>query len=121
MTASSIAMAQPIVRAPSKRLRKIKATLIFMAPLIVLLLLWELAVVLGLMDIKVLPAPHMIVTRGFELLQQSTNYVLLSHIGYSLMRALIAFVFAVTFFSTASTFKFNVSVYISVNTGMPPL
>ena len=95
MTASSMTMAQPIVRAPSKRLRKIKATLIFMAPLIVLLLLWELAVVLGLMDIKVLPAPHMIVTRGFELLQQSTNYVLLSHIGYSLMRALIAFIFAV--------------------------
>lgn len=95
MTASSMTMAQPIVRAPSKRLRKIKATLIFMTPIFVLLLLWELAVVLGLMDIKVLPAPHMIVTRGMELLQQSTNYVLLSHIGYSLMRALIAFVFAV--------------------------
>jgi NitT/TauT family transport system permease protein len=47
------------------------------------------------MDIKVLPAPHMIVARGLELLQQSSNYVLLSHIGYSLMRALIAFIFAV--------------------------
>jgi NitT/TauT family transport system permease protein len=66
-----------------------------MTPIFVLLLLWELAVVLGLMDIKVLPAPHMIVARGLELLQQSSNYVLLSHIGYSLMRALIAFVFAV--------------------------
>ena len=95
MSVSAMAMAQPIVRPPSRRLRKIKATLIFMTPIFFLLLLWELAVVLELMDIKVLPAPHMIVARGLELLQQSTNYVLLSHIGYSLMRALIAFVFAV--------------------------
>ncbi len=95
MSVSAIAMAQPVARPPSRRLRKIKATLIFMTPIFVLLLLWELAVVLGLMDIKVLPAPHMIVTRGLELLQQSSNYVLLSHIGYSLMRALIAFIFAV--------------------------
>jgi len=95
MSVSSMAMAQPIARPPSKRLRKIKATLIFMTPIFVLLLLWELAVVLELMDIKVLPAPHMIVARGLQLLQQSTDYVLLSHIGYSLMRALIAFVFAV--------------------------
>ncbi len=95
MSVSAMAMAQPVVRPPSRRLRKIKATLIFMTPIFVLLLLWELAVVLGLMDIKVLPAPHMIVARGLELLQQSSNYVLLSHIGYSLMRALIAFIFAV--------------------------
>jgi NitT/TauT family transport system permease protein len=95
MSVSAIAMARPVARPPSRRLRKIKATLIFMTPIFVLLLLWELAVVLGLMDIKVLPAPHMIVARGLELLQQSSNYVLLSHIGYSLMRALIAFVFAV--------------------------
>lgn len=95
MSVSAMAMAQPIVRPPSRRLRKIKATLIFMTPIFFLLLLWELAVVLELMDIKVLPAPHMIVARGLELLQQSANYVLLSHIGYSLMRALIAFVFAV--------------------------
>lgn len=94
MVSSSIALQQPERTKPGKSLKRIKATALFVSPILLLLLFWEAAVELGFMDIQVLPAPHMIVMRGMQLLDGSNDFVLLSHIGYSIVRALVAFVLA---------------------------
>jgi NitT/TauT family transport system permease protein len=63
-------------------------------PILFLLALWELAEFTGMLDMKVMPAPHQIVERAVDLLSSTNNYVLLSHAGQSLLRALTAFFLA---------------------------
>lgn len=70
----------------------------FLAPIVALLLIWEVAIGMGLAKSSILPAPSSILARALELLgagggEQSA--VLLVHIGASLKRALLAFLFAV--------------------------
>jgi ABC-type nitrate/sulfonate/bicarbonate transport system permease component len=91
----SVAEKRSNVTSLSKRLKRFKEVLIYMTPIFLVLLLWELFVALGSLDMKLLPAPHMIVKRGIELIDGSTNYILLSHIAYSLARAIVAFIFAI--------------------------
>lgn len=68
----------------------------FLLPILGLLLVWETAVRLGLADATILPAPTMIVQRGWALLDISHpgQSILLVHIAVSLWRALAAFVLA---------------------------
>lgn len=76
-------------------LKKLKAGLAFASPVLFFVLLWEAAVLLALLDAKLLPAPHAIMMRGIELLSEPSGHVLLSHTGYSLLRAFAAFCLAV--------------------------
>ena len=68
----------------------------FLLPILGLLLVWETAVRLGLADATILPAPTMIVQRGWALLDISHpgQSILLVQIAVSLWRALAAFVLA---------------------------
>lgn len=93
MTSSTITLASDAP--PRLGMKKLKSSLIYSAPILFLIALWELTVMLGLLDAKLLPAPHQIVQRGVELLSSSSSHVLLSHTWYSLLRALAAFVMAV--------------------------
>lgn len=89
----TIRTAAPVI--PCRSRRQLAATLIFMAPLVLLLMLWEILSVTGVLDHQILPAPHMIVARAISLMSAANNYVLLSHVGYSIFRAIIAFLLAV--------------------------
>lgn len=93
MTSSTITLASDAP--PRLGMKKLKSSLIYSAPILFLIALWELTVMLGLLDAKLLPAPHQIVQRGVELLSSSSSHVLLAHTWYSLLRALAAFVMAV--------------------------
>lgn len=66
----------------------------FAAPVVAVLLLWEIAAIVGGLNVKVLPAPHHIVARAWELLGGDQQHVLWDHIGFSLVRALSAFFIA---------------------------
>lgn len=89
----TIRTAAPVM--PCRSRRHLAATLIFMAPLVLLLMVWEILSVTGVLDHQILPAPHMIVARAINLMSAANNYVLLSHVGYSIFRAIIAFLLAV--------------------------
>lgn len=93
-TRSTVALPALTLSPRRKRLRRIKETLIYSMPIMFLLALWELAVLTGMLDMKLLPAPHQIVHRALDLLSSTNNYVLLSHTGQSLFRALTAFMLA---------------------------
>jgi len=93
-TRSTVALTDLAQSLRRKRLRRIKETLIYSMPILFLLALWELAEFTGMLDMKVMPAPHQIVERAVELLSSTNNYVLLSHTGQSLLRALTAFLLA---------------------------
>lgn len=95
MTSSTIALPGDAPPARGKTLKKLKGALIFSAPILFLLALWELSVLFGMMDARLLPAPHRIVQRATELLTSTSSHVLLAHTWYSLLRALAAFVMAV--------------------------
>jgi NitT/TauT family transport system permease protein len=94
MTSSTITLASAAPPRRGKAMKKLKSALIYSAPILFLVALWELSVVLGLLDAKLLPPPHQIVQRGVELLSSSNGHVLLSHTWYSLLRAFAAFVMA---------------------------
>jgi NitT/TauT family transport system permease protein len=94
VSSSSLVTPELIARPPRRVKSHFRATLVYMAPLIALLMLWELISVTGLVDSRMLPAPHAIVVRGIELLSGDNNYILLDHAGHSIFRALIAFVLA---------------------------
>lgn len=81
-------------KSASRRRRRVVSGLIFMAPLVALLCLWEFLAATGVTDNSMLPAPHLIVARAFSLLSADSGYILLSHTGYSIARALVAFVIA---------------------------
>ncbi len=68
----------------------------FLLPILGLLAVWEIAVRSGLADSTILPAPTMIVARGWTLLDASDpgQSILLVHIAVSLWRALASFVLA---------------------------
>ena len=82
-------------RRPRRLGRRVAAALAYAAPVLVLLLLWEVAVLAGWMDGRLLPAPHAIAVRAAQLLSQDSERVLLTHIGLSFLRAFAAFVLAV--------------------------
>ena len=96
----SIGMALPAAtaaEAPARKRRQSRRlvdALIFAAPIVALLLLWELLALAGVIDNRILPAPHLIAARAFELMSSESRYVLLVHVGYSIVRALVAFVVA---------------------------
>lgn len=77
-----------------KAFKRLKSALGFAAPVFAVILLWEAAVVLGLLDAKLVPAPHQVVERALELLSAANGQVLLTHTGYSMLRAFAAFVLA---------------------------
>lgn len=95
MTSPTIAFPAASTRPRGKTMKKLKASLIFAAPILFLIGFWELAILLGAMDNRLLPAPHQIVQRAVELISSSKGHVLLLHTWYSLLRALAAFVLAV--------------------------
>jgi NitT/TauT family transport system permease protein len=76
-------------------LRKLEQGAAFMAPILVVLLLWEWAARAGLTGSHILPAPTAIVARGMALLSGADHHVLLVHTWHSLLRASAAFVLAV--------------------------
>lgn len=77
-----------------KALKRVKSALGFGAPVFAVVLLWEAAVLLGALDAKLVPAPHQVIDRAQELLFASHGQVLLTHTGYSMMRAFVAFILA---------------------------
>lgn len=77
-----------------KAFKRVKSALGFAAPVFAVILLWEAAVLLGLLDAKLVPAPHQVVERALELLSAANGQVLLTHTGYSMLRAFAAFVIA---------------------------
>jgi NitT/TauT family transport system permease protein len=77
-----------------KAFKRFKSAIAFGLPVFAVVLLWEAAVLLGVLDAKLLPAPHRVIERAFELLSDSSGRVLLAHTGYSLLRAFAAFIAA---------------------------
>lgn len=77
-----------------KAFKRLKSALGFGAPVFAVVLLWEAAVLLGALDAKLVPAPHQVIDRAQELLFASHGQVLLTHTGYSMMRAFVAFILA---------------------------
>ncbi|MGB0083890.1 MAG: ABC transporter permease [Rhodomicrobiaceae bacterium] len=76
---------------------KAGAAIKFMLPLVILVLLWELAVRSGLARASVLPAPSTIVARAWQLVDPADplHGPLIAHILTSLYRAVSAFVLGV--------------------------
>lgn len=66
----------------------------FLAPIVAMLLVWEFCVRTGLANAAILPSPSMILVRGAELLgfSHADHSPLISHILYSLVRAMSAFI-----------------------------
>ncbi|MDE2369266.1 MAG: ABC transporter permease [Burkholderiales bacterium] len=94
MDCSSIKLEPPARQRAGWIPKRLQSGLAYIAPNLALLLIWEAVVRFGLLDLKVLPAPHTIVVRGLELMGASNNHVLVSHMAHSLLRALVAFVLA---------------------------
>lgn len=69
----------------------------FLLPVAALLLVWEVAVRVGLAESNILPPPSMVLARAIQLLDVTdpAGGMLLTHIATSLYRALTAFVLAV--------------------------
>lgn len=95
MPSTTIALTRPAPAARNRAALRLKSALIYAAPILFLVAVWELAVQFGAVDAKLLPAPHQILERGVELLASSSNHVLLWHTWSSLQRAFAAFVLAV--------------------------
>ena len=94
MSSSTILMPTQASSRHVRFLKKLKSSLAFATPIVVVLLLWESVVMLGLVDARLLPPPHRVFGRAIELVSDSNERVLLSHTGYSLLRALAAFIIA---------------------------
>lgn len=87
----------PIGAAPAplqRHLKKGLAALKFIAPVLALVLIWELLADTGLLAHKILPAPHTIFQRAIALSSADNQYILLRHIGHSMWRAIAAFLLA---------------------------
>lgn len=91
MTSPTTALPSETLPRRGKAFKRLKEALAFSAPIVAAVLLWELAVLLGVVDSRLLPAPHQVIQRGVELLSQTSDHVLMSHVGYSLLRAFAAF------------------------------
>src|SRR3546814_12917658 len=66
----------------------------FLAPILGMIVVWELIVRMGIADSGILPAPSAIAARAVELLSAQYDPVLPAHIAHSLFRALLAFALA---------------------------
>lgn len=66
----------------------------FMAPVAGLVILWQIAVQSGAIDARILPSPGTIIARAVQLLSPAADFVLLNHIGVSILRAIGAFFIA---------------------------
>ena len=74
--------------------RRLQQGAAFAAPILAVLLCWQWAAWSGWIDTQVLPAPERILRRAWSLLGSEQQRVLLDHVGFSLWRALTAFVLA---------------------------
>ncbi len=96
MTAISTGDATQAKGGASTSLTRVAGFVTFILPIAAFLAFWEAVVWFGLADATILPAPSMVLVRGWSLLNpaNSEHSLLLMHIGASLWRALAAFVLA---------------------------
>lgn len=80
---------------PTRRLRKTVRTAQFLAPILGMVVFWELLVRGGVLNGEIISAPSLIAARALDLFSGAQNYILFQHIWRSLYRALGAFVLAV--------------------------
>lgn len=84
----------PASSPPSSGTKRLRAALLFAAPLIIASAIWEALVRIGVLDDRLTPAPTAIFARLFTLAGPDGNYLLWTNLGTSAARVLPALVIA---------------------------